>query len=180
MIIKNPYNIVVPAYLDNEFFTTALEEGLREAKINITEINFEWGSNPGDNYCSCIYRVVVLYERLSGEYNQKEQLNLIVKSIPITKETQFLEDVGVFIKEKIIYTDILPRLEILGQDFKFGANCYYTIKSPTQTIVFDDLQVDGFKLAARQDGLDWHHSLLLLQQLGKFHATSMVLARKLI
>lgn len=47
-----------------------------------------------------------------------------------------------------------------------------------QTIVFNDLKVDGFRTASREAGLDWAHASLILQQLGKFHATSMVLAKK--
>lgn len=54
----------------------------------------------------------------------------------------------------------------------------YALKSPVQTIVFNDLKVDGFQVASRQDGLDWNHCELILQQLGKFHAASMVMAKK--
>lgn len=55
---------------------------------------------------------------------------------------------------------------------------YYSVKGPVQTIVFNDLKVDGFRTASREAGLDWAHASLILQQLGKFHATSMVLAKK--
>ncbi|KAM7347472.1 uncharacterized protein ACRADG_007038 [Cochliomyia hominivorax] len=179
-VIKNENKIFVPDYLNKEFFVTALEEGLREVKVNIHEINFTWGSNPGDNYCSSIYRVLIDYDTDFGQDDPKEkqQISLIVKTIPITSETQFLEDVGVFVKEKLTYWDVLPRLAILSNGDKFGANCFYATKSPVQTIVFNDLKVDGFTVASRQDGLDWNHSTLILQQLAKFHATSMVLAKK--
>lgn len=49
-----------------------------------------------------------------------------------------------------------------------------------QTIVFNDLKVDGYKLASCGASLDWEHASLILQQLGKLHATSMVLAKKVI
>ncbi|TMW39629.1 hypothetical protein DOY81_015291, partial [Sarcophaga bullata] len=67
---------------------------------------------------------------------------------------------------------------ILSDGEQFGANCFYATKSPVQTIVFNDLKVDGFTVASRQNGLDWNHSVLILQQLAKFHAASMVLAKK--
>ncbi|XP_037937470.1 uncharacterized protein LOC119671046 [Teleopsis dalmanni] len=178
MIVKNPSKIKVPDYLDEQFFVNTLEEGLRETKVKIHEINFEWGSNPGDNYCSSIYRVLLVFERYSTEKAEKEKLSLIVKTIPITQETQFLEDVGVFIKEKLTYTDVLPRLEILTNGEKFGAKLYHAIKAPIQTVVFNDLKVEGFDTASRHEGLDWLHSKLILEQLGKFHATSMVLAHR--
>ncbi|TDG43443.1 hypothetical protein AWZ03_010145 [Drosophila navojoa] len=180
VVIKNVENISVPEYLNEGFFVDALEDGLRESAIKLHEISFEWGSNPGDNYCSAIYRVLLKFARSlnATESEESEQLSLIVKTIPITEETKFLEDVKVFIKEKQTYTDILPRLEVLTNGDRFGAKYYYSVKTPMQTIVFNDLKVDGFKLAACGTSLDWDHASLILQQLGKLHATSMVLAKK--
>ncbi|KAH8412672.1 hypothetical protein KR009_004427 [Drosophila setifemur] len=182
VVIKNVEKISVPEYLNAQFFTDTLEEGLRETKVTLKEINFEWGSNPGDNYCSAIYRVQVTFSKWADgkESAATEQLSLIVKTIPITEATQFLEDVSVFIKEKQTYTDVLPRLDILSQGDKFGAKYYHSVKAPVQTIVFSDLKVEGFSVASREAGLDWNHASLILQQLGKFHATSMVLAKKVI
>ncbi|XP_039961688.1 uncharacterized protein LOC120775533 [Bactrocera tryoni] len=180
MVIKNPNNIYIPDYLNENFFVAALEEGLREIQVTVKEVTFEWGSNPGDNYCSRIYRVAVAYERLvdDDEPPVQEQRSLIVKTIPISKDTRFLEDVGVFLKEKITYLDVLPRLQILVDDQKFGASCYYAIKAPTRTIVLSDLKPEGFVLASRQDQLDWAHCELILQQTARLHATSMILAQR--
>nr|XP_043067418.1 uncharacterized protein LOC122321484 [Drosophila bipectinata] len=179
-VIKDPQQIYIPEYLNEKFFSDTLEEGLRESKVTLKEINFEWGCNPGDNYCSTIYRVQVSFSKwVDGkESPEEEQLSLIVKTIPITEATQFLEDVSAFTKEKQTYTDVLPRLEVLSRNDKFGAKYYHSIKSPVQTIVFSDLKVEGFKVASRESGLNWNHASLILQQLGKFHATSMVLAEK--
>ncbi|ALC38389.1 CG9498 [Drosophila busckii] len=178
--IRNEQQISVPEYMNEQFFVDTLEEGLRETKVKLYEINYEWGSNPGDNYCSAIYRVQLSFARwINGkESSQKEQTSIIVKTIPIAKETQFLEDVSVFIKEKQTYTDVLPRLEILTEGDKFGAKYFHAIKTPVQTIVFGDLKLQGFRTASREAGLDWEHASMILQQLGKFHATSMVLAKK--
>ncbi|XP_050328952.1 uncharacterized protein LOC126758641 [Bactrocera neohumeralis] len=180
MVIKNPNNIYIPDYLNENFFLAALEEGLREIQVTVKEVTFEWGSNPGDNYCSRIYRVAVAYERLvdDDEPPVQEQRSLIVKTIPISKDTRFLEDVGVFLKEKITYLDVLPRLQILVDGQKFGASCYYAIKAPTRTIVLSDLKPEGFVLASRQDQLDWAHCELILQQTARLHATSMILAQR--
>ncbi|XP_037709110.1 uncharacterized protein LOC119546702 [Drosophila subpulchrella] len=180
VVIKNEQKISVPEYLNEQFFTDTLEEGLRESKVTLKEVNFEWGSNPGDNYCSAIYRVGLKFAKwLDGkESAATEVLSVIVKTIPISEATQFLEDVNVFIKEKQTYTDILPRLDILSRGDTFGAKYYHSVKTPVQTIVFSDLKVEGYKVASREAGLDWNHASLILQQLGKFHATSMVLAKK--
>lgn len=121
MIVKNKQNIVVPEYLNEGFFVNALEEGLREVKIVIRELDFAWGSNPGDNYCSSIYRVIIKYDSFGDDPVEGQIISLIVKTIPISPETQFLEDVGVFVKEKLTYTDVLPRLAILSKNDQFGA-----------------------------------------------------------
>ncbi|XP_034474234.1 uncharacterized protein LOC117781575 [Drosophila innubila] len=180
VIITNEQSISVPEYLNEAFFVDTLEEGLRETKVTIYEISFEWGSNPGDNYCSAIYRVLLNFARWTDgkESKKREKLSLIVKTIPISEGTQFLEDVSVFIKEKQTYTDILPRLDILTNGSRFGAKYYHSMKTPVQTIVFHDLKVEGFRIASREAGLDWAHASLILQHLGKLHATSMVLAEK--
>ncbi|XP_016992329.2 uncharacterized protein [Drosophila takahashii] len=180
VVVKNQQKISVPEYLNEHFFTEALEDGLRESKVTLKEINFEWGSNPGDNYCSAIYRVGLTFSKWTNgkKSASTELLSLIVKTIPITEATQFLEDVNVFIKERQTYTDVLPRLDILTRGDTFGAKYYHSVKTPVQTIVFSDLKVEGYKVASREAGLDWNHASLILQQLGKFHATSMVLAKK--
>jgi len=123
VVIKNEQKISVPEYLNEQFFTDTLEEGLRESKVTLKEVNFEWGSNPGDNYCSAIYRVGLKFAKWADgkESAATEQLSVIVKTIPISEATQFLEDVNVFIKEKQTYTDILPRLDILSRGDTFGA-----------------------------------------------------------
>ncbi|XP_018800063.1 PREDICTED: uncharacterized protein LOC108975792 [Bactrocera latifrons] len=180
MIIKNPNNIVVPDYLNENFFVAALEEGLRAIQVTVSEITFEWATDPGDNYCSRIYRVVVAYGRLveADEPPVQEQRSLIVKSIPVSKDTRFLEDIGVFLKEKMTYLDLLPRLQVLVPCPKFGATCYYATKSPINTLVFTDLKNEGFRVAPRQDQLDWAHCELILQQTARLHATSMILAQR--
>ncbi|XP_049310805.1 uncharacterized protein LOC125778220 [Bactrocera dorsalis] len=180
MVIKNPNNIVVPDYLNENFFVATLEEGLRAIQVTVNEITFEWATNPGDNYCSRIYRVAVAYERLvdADKPPAQEQRSLIVKSIPASKDTRFLEDLGVFLKEKITYLDVLPRLQVLVPCPKFAATCYYATKSPINTLVFSDLKSDGFRVAPRQDQLDWAHCELVLQQTARLHATSMILAQR--
>ncbi|XP_039959787.1 uncharacterized protein LOC120774316 isoform X3 [Bactrocera tryoni] len=180
MVIKNPNNIVVPDYLNENFFVAALEEGLRAIQVTVKEVTFEWATNPGDNYCSRIYRVAVAYECLvdADEPPVQEQRSLIVKSIPVSKDTRFLEDLGVFLKEKITFLDVLPRLQVLVSCPNLGATCLYANKSPINSLVLTDLKSEGFRVAPRQDLLDWAHCELILQQTARLHGTSMILAQR--
>lgn len=119
MTILNKTGIRIPHYLDKKFFVDTLEDGLRESGILLNQISFEMGSNAGDNYCSSIYRVKLNFLRRDSSLS--EDISIIVKTIPVTSSTQFLDDVGVFMKEKSVYCDVLPRLEILLDDVKLGA-----------------------------------------------------------
>lgn len=109
-----------PQYLDEKFFKTALEDGLHDTKVDIKRIVFGEPNTGGENYCSKIYRAKALYR--SSKKQLDEELALIVKSIAITPATQFLEDLAVYMREKIFYFDILGRLEcLLGDGSKLGA-----------------------------------------------------------
>lgn len=113
-------NLDIPKYLNKDFFKTALEEGLREKNVDIKEIVFGEFNGGGENYCSNIYRASVLYN--SSNFQVDKEVALIVKSIYISPATQFLDDLAVFLKEKVFYYDVLGKLEILtGSNCKFGA-----------------------------------------------------------
>ncbi|XP_073828787.1 uncharacterized protein [Musca autumnalis] len=175
MILENSNNL--PSYLNEDFFKAALEVGLRDNCVDIKKIEFGEPSGCGENYCSKIYRAKALYRCSKRQLD--EELALIVKSIAITPATQFLEDLAVYLREKIFYFEVLDKLEMLiGHDTKFGAKCFYTTGEPMQTIVFDDLTQYGYKLASRQKGLNEEHCVVILRKLAKFHASSMVLLEK--
>ncbi|ALC48450.1 CG9497 [Drosophila busckii] len=168
-----------PKYLNEEFFKTALEDGLREMRVEIKKVVFSEssGSGAGENYCSKIYRARALYR--SSKRQRDEELQLIVKIIAITPATQFLEELAVYLREKVFYFDVLGKLQVLiGDGCQFGAKCLHTTRLPIQTIVFDDLTQYGYKLASRQCGLNEEHCVVVLTKLAKFHASSMLLAEK--
>ncbi|KAL5277994.1 hypothetical protein ACFFRR_002938 [Megaselia abdita] len=169
-------NLLVPDYMNLDFFKGVLEEGLYIINGKFTRIVFEMGSGAGDNYCSSIYRVKMVFKRTDDA--PEEELSVIIKCIPITEATQFLENVGVYVVEKSMYQDIIPRMEILLSNSNFGAKMYYAQRQPIYTLAFEDLKVKGFTTAVRQDLLDEEHSRMIMTKLGQFHATSMVLAQR--
>lgn len=84
-----------------------------------------------------------------------------------------------------MYTLILPSLNNLLSNPSLenyqpiSANLLYTIRDlPQQTIVMQDLKAQGFKMADRTRGLDFKHSLLVMKQIGRYHAASVVLQEK--
>lgn len=169
-------DIKVPEYMNLDFFKGVLEEGLFVINGIFSRIVFEMGSGAGDNYCSSIYRVKLVFKR--SDDAKEEELSVIIKCIPITEATQFLENVGVYVVEKSMYQDIIPRMEILLNNSHFGAKMYYAQRQPIYTLAFEDLKVNGFTTAVRQDLLDEEHCRMIMSKLGQFHATSMVLAER--
>ncbi|XP_017033673.1 uncharacterized protein [Drosophila kikkawai] len=164
----------LPSYLDVAFFEEALENALRTAKIQPLAIHIRMGSSTGENYCSQIYRAKVSFRR-PGQAEQ--HLMFIIKHIPRLDSVEFIEDLQVYLKEKITYHEVLPRLELLMQcKRRFGPKLYHCIKQPESSLVFEDLGELGYTMASRELGLDEEHCRLVMERLGEFHATSMALA----
>lgn len=114
--------VVIPKHLNLEFFEEVLENAIQEAHPRITKIFLKMGSTTGNNYCSLIYRVLLTYISNDDVCGCEKSMSIIIKSMPVTKSIDFLEDMKVFLKEKIFYNCVLPIMEIyMDQKRKFGA-----------------------------------------------------------
>lgn len=172
-------SVEAPASLDVQFFEEVLENALYDSEFGIEKVKIESGSAVGDNFCSQIYRVRISYRKTRGDDKQVKYLSVIVKSIPVANDgMKFLLDLKVYLKEKIFYNHILPRLEVLLDDVKLGGKLYYGVKKPINTFVFEDLKASDYIMADREKGLDLEHCLLVMKKLGYLHGTSMVLHKK--
>lgn len=113
--------VVLPKHLNLDFYEELVENAIQEANPHIKKIFIKMGSSAGDNYCSLIYRVFITY-KLNEDSNDDHTISLIIKSMPVNKSIDFLEDMKVFLKEKIFYYHVLPIMEIFSPDRKqFGA-----------------------------------------------------------
>ncbi|CAD7091480.1 unnamed protein product [Hermetia illucens] len=164
-----------PRYLDKDFFTICLREGLNNPNIEIENFNITMGTNPGDNYTSFMYRVYIKYKDTgSGSKN----LQLMVKSMPTDGDRGFFADISLHMKEKFAYFDLLPQVHQLLRHCWVAPKCYYAVEAPVQTIVFKDLKPEGYSLADRVQGLDETHCKIVLNKLAKFHAASTHVLQK--
>ncbi|XP_017048410.1 uncharacterized protein LOC108093017 [Drosophila ficusphila] len=164
-----------PSHLDVAFFEEVMETALRTSRVQLLEIHIQMGSSTGENYCSQIYRAKITFKRPD---HPEQNMLFIVKSIPRLDSVEFIEDLQVYLKEKITYHEVLPRLELLMQcKRRFGPKLYQCIKQPENTLVFEDLGQMGFVMASRELGLDEVHCQLVMERLAEFHATSMALAK---
>ncbi|CAD7091482.1 unnamed protein product [Hermetia illucens] len=164
-----------PPYLDKDFFTICLREGLNNSNIEIKNFNITMGTNPGDNYTSFLYRVYIKYK--DTEIGCKD-LQLMVKSIPTDGDRTFPADVNLHMKEKSAYFDLLPQVHQLLRHCWIAPRCYYAVDTPVQTIVFQDLKAEGYSIADRVQGLNEIHCEIVLNKLAKFHAASAHILQK--
>ncbi|CAD7091513.1 unnamed protein product [Hermetia illucens] len=173
IIQKNNNNI--PEYLDEQFFKEVLVTQTGSEDVKIFSLDFSMGSSAGENYLSFIYRVQVVYT-LKGSGNI--ETNFIVKSIPLDGAREAFVELDIFNSEKVMYFDILPRIESCLDNMKIAPKCYYVTSKPIATIVFEDMKVPGYSIADRVKGLDLDHSKIILTKLAQYHAGGMLLLEK--
>ncbi|XP_036317944.1 uncharacterized protein LOC118732924 [Rhagoletis pomonella] len=166
-----------PEYLNLQFIEDVTENALRETNVKIIKASFSLGSAAGENYCSLVYRMKVQYElAVSGKHGE---LSVIVKCLPPMDGIDFLDEISVFVKEKTIFEEMLPKLSLFLQSGeRFGGRLYHAIKRPVNCLAFEDLNVCGYQMASRERGLNEKHARLVMKRIGQFHAVSMHLAQK--
>ncbi|XP_073834590.1 uncharacterized protein isoform X2 [Musca autumnalis] len=175
-IVYDKSVIVIPKHLSFDFFEEVLENSLHHTNGQIQKIIVNMGSKAGDNYCSFIYRVEIKYkERSDTSQDCSFDLPVIIKSTPASPSTDFLDDMEVFLKEKIFYYHVLPLMENL-MDKK--TRIFHSVRRPVNTFVFEDLNALGYKLASREKGLDETHALMVLRRLAQFHSNSVAVMKK--
>ena len=177
MSVKIINSAGAPESLNVRFFQEVLENALFESDLKIRKVSIKPGSTIGDNYCSQIYRVQVSFCR-PNDSKKLEDLSVIVKSMPESDALKFLQDLKAFVKEKIFYTHMIPRMEILLDNVKLAGKLYFSAKEPINTLVFEDLAVSDYIMGDREKGLDMEHCQLVMKKLGYLHGSSIVLHKK--
>lgn len=81
----------------------------------------------------------------------------------------------------IIFPAMLRQIDQIGtwKHQPFAAKCLYSYTDNlTKVLAMEDLQTQGFRLANTDLGLDLSHCLLVVRNIAKFHALSVVLYNK--
>lgn len=84
-----------------------------------------------------------------------------------------LSQMDVYTKELIMYETVLPRLRRALRQHGIPAELVADtihVSHATNAIIFEDLALQGFRMPARSDGLDWEHARRALHKLAVFHA----------
>lgn len=157
---------------------------------NLSAYKFETqaGSNHGDNFLGVMIAVTI-----SGMKNQQhvdnqiQHLQLICKTQPSNEERnkQFQTDV-VFDREVFMYAKVLPAFVRFQQEkglseadsFLSFPKVYVTEfddESKKYILIMEDLRPKRYEMWPKENQTPIEHELLVLRELGKFHAISLAM-----
>ena len=133
----------------------------------------------GDNYACVVSSVVVEYE-LSGKVHET---SYVVKLNPRRGVVTEKVNSVLFDKEINFYQQAAPRLNSelanVGQGKLKVPKSYHSVGETNREVIYmEDLRRSGFKMTDRKKGMDKHHVNLILRELGRLHAASVILFTK--
>ncbi|XP_045587617.1 uncharacterized protein [Procambarus clarkii] len=129
----------------------------------------------GENATAFVACVIVEF----SQNGKIEKTNYIAKLNPLRGETwsDFMH--MAFHKESKLYQEIEPMLTMLlekrGLDALRIPRCLFSSLEPDQeVIILDDLRGQGFRKYDRRKTMDIAHATVVLQEMARFHAASML------
>lgn len=137
-------------------------------------------TSKGDNYASVVSSVELDFD-LNGN---DESITYIVKINPCHGMESFEETTHtIFLKEAEFYIKLLPQLNGVLREHELSPlavpECHYgTLEKKKELIFLEDLRPRGFRMFDRRKGLDVAHASLVLKELARLHAASLLLQKK--
>ncbi|KAI4473883.1 hypothetical protein M0802_015893 [Mischocyttarus mexicanus] len=110
----------------------------------------------------------------------------MAEETPLWLNHEFMENIfrkieqsKVFDTEMSVMMNLLKKMnDLVGPAYILGAQALYVKKEYPGFLVVEDLVPLGFRMADRQAGLDLPHSMLAIQGLARFHASSLAICEK--
>ncbi|KAF6206021.1 hypothetical protein GE061_017246 [Apolygus lucorum] len=167
--------------LDESWLDAVLKKkSFQDSIVKIKSISVTDALGKGENYLSLIKRVKADVILGSG---RRKKMSLIVKQqyeSPLLKQMSVAN--GYFAREIGMYRDILPKMEELMDEVGDGSETLWGRCMEVRLfdrIIFEDLNAQGYVMAARRDQLNFKTASFVLRCLGKFHAMGAVLNERL-
>lgn len=151
---------------------TLISPVLTELKISDYSLKINSGSSKGDGYLGDIFSVKVRHP--GGD------IDLIVKTAAKDANQRRITRTDVLFRNEInFYTLVFPEMDELQRQVKNPlklTRCYATsLTDGEETLVLQDLKIEGFRLCERRKPLDETHIILVLDYYAKLHALSFAL-----
>ncbi|XP_042243293.1 uncharacterized protein LOC121880201 [Homarus americanus] len=135
----------------------------------------------GDNY-ACIVTSVIVQYTLEGAQHETTYVAKIGRDMQVASlKTMFRQ---MFVREGKCLGEILPRInEVMrkiGRREISVAKCFHCcLDEGKEILLMEDLRARSFRMFDRQRGMDAAHATLVLQELGRLHAASILLDKTL-
>jgi len=145
-----------------------------EAVLNQYEIKDF--TSKGDNFTSSVTSVSVKYS-LSGE---EKTTSYVVKLNPCKSENFNIMVNTLFWKEIKFYSELLPKINaelsrIEEEPLKVPKCLYFSETFREEVMYFEDLRCKQFKMYDRRKSLDFVHAEMIIAELSRLHAASVLL-----
>ncbi|XP_063889369.1 uncharacterized protein LOC135116089 [Scylla paramamosain] len=133
----------------------------------------------GDNYACLVTSVEVKYE-IDGKSSEVVYVIKINSGKTFGGENMF--DLF-FEKECKFFLDIAPQINSILREIGHTEinvpKCFHaSLEKGKEVIFLEDLRARGYKMADRKQGLDEAHTILVLRELARLHAASLLLQNK--
>ncbi|XP_065722039.2 uncharacterized protein [Drosophila suzukii] len=171
-----------PAWLTVDYVEKKLCKYFEDDSLKLKKLGIVPATAKGDNYASVMARINVNYSTKDSKDLQTGTFLLKTTFADKDPAAILLADYGVYTREMDIYEQILPHLSKMVRDeIKDSRKLFAAtvdVDRKRDTIIFEDLSLEQYKVACRLKKLDLKHTHLVLEKLARFHAAGAVLAKR--
>ncbi|XP_017052311.1 uncharacterized protein LOC108095657 [Drosophila ficusphila] len=171
-----------PAWLTSDYVQEKLRTYFKNSSLKLEKLVTSPAIANGGNYGSVMTRINVEY--FTKESKDKQATTFLVKTTFADKDPagDVLIHYGVYTREMDIYEHILPQLaDMVKKELKDPRKLFaatMNVDRKRDSIIFEDMSLDNYKVACRRKKLDLEHTHLVLEKLASFHAAASVLAER--
>ncbi|XP_016952241.1 uncharacterized protein LOC108026058 [Drosophila biarmipes] len=172
----------IPLWLTEDYVQKKLRAFLKNDSLKLEKLDIKPAIAKGENYNSVMTRINVEYT--TKESKEKLETNFLVKTTFADKDpaAHVLTKYGIYTREMDMYQRILPKMADvvkteIGDPRRIFAGTV-NVDKERDSIIFEDLLLENYKVACRLKKLDLEHTHMVLEKLASFHAAGAVLAER--
>lgn len=160
-------------YMKESMDKVAISEGFTNYELKVDQ-----GSAVGDGFVGKIYKVTI------EEIGFFKKLDLVIKFPPDNRNAFGAMDL--FQREVFVYNELFPELVKFQNEKKIESStgffnfpkCYFaefSVERNESVIIMEDLRESGYKMLSQPLPVNFEHTKLLVEALGRLHAVSFAL-----
>ncbi|XP_043653424.1 uncharacterized protein LOC122620159 [Drosophila teissieri] len=171
-----------PAWLTEEYVEKKLRVYFKNDTLSLKKLVIKPGTANGENYASVMTRINVEYTTRDSKDIQPATFLLKTTFADKDPAAHLLINYGIYTREIDMYEVVLPRLaDIVRNELHDSRKLFAATVSADRerdSIMFEDLSLERYKVACRVGKLDLEHTHLVLEKLADFHAAGAALAER--